>query len=299
MSLSSMKTAITVKAARTALKVQKNSPTILFAGGVVGVVGAAVLASRATLKLHDELDKINEEKDQILNYKSETYGEKEQNHDLLVIRAQGVRAIAKLYAPAIIVGGVSIAALTRSHVVLTQRNAAAIAAYSALDKVFQKYRLNVIDEFGEEKDREFRYGTTTVHETVVDEDGKSKQLEKIVLDGSETSGYAKFFDELNPNYDRTPEHNYMFLAQQQNFANQRLLARGHLFLNEVYQALGMPHTKAGAVVGWMKDCENGDGFVDFGFMTGSERSRAFVNGPEKSILLDFNVDGIIYDLMDE
>jgi hypothetical protein len=97
---------------------------------------------------------------------------------------------------------------------------------------------------------------------------------------------------MNPNWQKNSEHNKLFLKCQQSYANDMLQARGHVFLNEVYSWLGLEHSKAGAVVGWVINSD-GDNFVDFGiFDPGNSR---FVNGQERSILLDFNVDGVIYD----
>ena len=92
----------------------------------------------------------------------------------------------------------------------------------------------------------------------------------------------------------------MFLLRQQNYANDLLKSKGHLFLNEVYDMIGIPRTKAGQVVGWIYDEKNpvGDNFVDFGIIDiHKERNRAFMNGYEKNVLLDFNVDGNILNLM--
>lgn len=59
--------------------------------------------------------------------------------------------------------------------------------------------------------------------------------------------------------------------------------------------LGIARTNAGQVVGWIY-CEKnpvGDNYVDFGIY--NLQNEGFVNGNERSILLDFNVDGIILD----
>jgi hypothetical protein len=157
----------------------------------------------------------------------------------------------------------------------------------------------VVEELGTEADLRFRHGISEQTETVlvVGEDGKTKKVkEKVkVVDPNGISIYAKFFDEACANWNDRPELNLVFLRGQQNYANDLLHARGHLFLNEVYAMLGIPHTTAGAIVGWTisKDADN---YVDFGiYELNKMKARDFVNGYERSILLDFNVDGVIYD----
>jgi hypothetical protein len=296
MDLQHLKNAVTSKVGRQILLSKKHSPTILFAGGVVGVVGATVMACRATLKLEEVLDEVEEKRKSVNELMHKDYSDVDRINDHRIITVQAAASVAKLYAPAVAVGVVSIAALTGSHVVLSKRNAAVMAAYSALDKGFNEYRARVRDELGDEKDQEFRHGTKTVEETVESDDGK-KTIKKKVVVPDVPSVYARFFDEGSKSWSRQPEYNQLFLNCQQNYANDLLRARGHVFLNEVYDMLGLERTKAGAVVGWILNGD-GDNFVDFGIYDGkNERTRAFVNGDERSILLDFNVDGVIYDLI--
>lgn len=300
MQISNLKDFVTSKAGRAILHVQKNSPTILFAGGVVGVVGAAVLASRATLKLDDILTDIEKQKTVVSEMGNLSYTDKERKQALLLVNVRGAQEIAKAYLPAVIVGGLSIAALTRSHIILNQRNTALAAAYTAVDKAFTAYRERVTEELGEEKDQEFRWGTRDVTEKVVGDDGETVDVTTKKLDPDLPSQYARFFDESSSNWSRSSEANYVFLTAQQRYANQLLKARGHVFLNEIYISLGLPPTTAGQIVGWVYNHdEEKDGFIDFGIYSRGERSSAFVNGPEKSILLDFNVDGPIYHLLGE
>ena len=136
----------------------------------------------------------------------------------------------------------------------------------------------------------------------MDEDGNETIVTDTVktMDPTLYSDYARFFDAASPCWQNDPEYNLMFLKAQQQYANDLLRAKGRLFLNDVYDMLGIEKTKAGQVVGWVYDRENpnGDNFVDFGIYDMSkERVRAFVNGYETNILLDFNVDGNIWDLM--
>lgn len=299
MNLEALKTVVTSKVARQVLTVQKNSPTILFASGIVGVVATTVLASKATLKLEEVLDDVEQRRALVNGLVNANYSERDRQKDHVIVTVQGAVSVAKLYAPAVIVGVASVAALTGSHVVLSRRNAAVMAAYSALDKGFGEYRERVREELGEEKDLEFRHGTETITETVVDDKGKSKTVERKKLGSDLPSIYARYFDEASKNWSREPEYNRAFLSCQQNWANEMLRARGHLFLNEVYDMLGLSRSKAGAAVGWVIG-KDGDNFVDFGvFNPDNSRTRMFVNTDERTVLLDFNVDGVIWDLIDE
>jgi len=207
--------------------------------------------------------------------------------------ARQVGKVIRLYTPAALVGGASILCLTKSHNILQERNLALAAAYAAVDKAFEEYRVRVVEKYGEDQDREFRYATEEI-EYENPETGKI-ETQKVLSRSNEHSQYARFFDQFSPSWSKEPEYNLLFLRCQQNWANDLLKARGHVFLNEVYDMLGIGRSKAGAVVGWMISDE-GDNYIDFGvFEADNEMARNFVNGREGSILLDFNVDGVIYD----
>lgn len=298
--MTSLSEAITRGVGSRSLALQEKSPKLLFVGGVVGMIGSTVLACRSTLRLQEVLDEVHENitaADKALELHPDHYSEEEKAHDKAIIYFRSGAHIAKLYTPSIVVGAASIAALTKSHTILSERNAALTAAYVALDKGFREYRQRVVDKFGEEQDQQFRYSTETVSVT---QEGTGKKTKTTRVSPDAPSIYARFFDEYSDQWSKEPEFNRLFLNCQQNWANDMLKARGHLFLNEVYKALGIPHSKAGAVVGW-KFGSGGDDYVDFGIFTrdGSDRIRDFVNGREGSILLDFNVDGVIYDKIDD
>ena len=289
--------------------VQKHSPEILAGVGIVGTVASAVMACKATLKLNDVLDECKETRDKIKEvaenprYEKE-YSPEDAKKDLTVNYAQTAMKIAKLYAPAVILGSASLGCLLASNDILRKRNAALSAAYMTVDKSFKEYRNRVAERFGDEIEKEIRYNIKAQEfETIdVNEDGSETIVtdKTKVMDSNLYSDYAKFFDEFNPNWQNDPEYNLMFLKSQQQYANDLLKARGRLFLNEVYDMLGIERTKAGQVVGWTYNMKNptGDNFVDFGiYNMKEERVRAFINGYEPSILLDFNVDGNVWDLM--
>lgn len=298
---------------RGGLILKKYSPEILTAAGVIGVVGSTVLACKATLKVEDILDEakkksnlINAVHDGEIEVDAE-YTDNDYSKDLIVNRTQTAVKLIKLYGPAITLGALSITAILGGQHILRKRNVAIMAAYKLCEESFNNYRSRVKDELGEEKDRQFYYGMTeeTVKNKVKSKDGKTKTVTKKVEKAPDHlySQYARFFDEANTNWNKSPEQNMYFLKMVQNQMNDKLKARGHVFLNEVYDALGFERSEAGQLVGWVWNKDNtameaGDGFIDFGIFDGDDYAkRAFVNGDECSILLDFNVDGVIYDLI--
>ncbi len=286
--------AVTLKVARTALVLQKNSPSILFGVGVVGVVATAVLASKATLEVEGVLEEHDTNLERIVKAKTlKEYSEEAAQRDKILVFAKTTSSLVKLYGPTVISGIITIACLTKSHNILSDRNAGLAAAYAIVDKGFKEYRKRVEKEFGTEKDLEFLHG---VEEREYIEEGKQGHkvvVEKVARREGFPSVYAKFFDEVNPSWQRNPDYNYVFIKARQQYANDMLKSRGHVFLNEVYDMLGMERTSAGAVVGWVLG--NGDDYIDFGMYDDRPAARDFVNGREPSILLDFNVDGVVYD----
>ena len=294
---------------RTGLKIKKHSPEILLATGTVGVVASTVMACKATLKVEEIVDEAKEKIDTIHQVSAdpamaEKYSEEDGKKDLAIVYTQTAVKFIKLYGPSVTIGVASLACMIGSNRILNKRNAALAAAYAAVDKSFKEYRGRVIERFGKQMDRELRYNIKAqeIEETTVDANGKETITKKTVdvMDPNSYSQYAIVFDDSNEGWDPDPERSKYFLIQQQNWANERLKSRGHLFLNEVYDMLGAKRTKAGAQVGWVydeKNCE-GDNFVDFGiFDTNSPKARDFVNGIEKVIVLDFNVDGYILDMI--
>lgn len=302
-----MKNSITRTFHKVGLKFKKHSPEILMTAGIVGTVASAVMACKATTKLNTILEESKENIDKIHNYVetegfSEKYTEEDSKKDLTIVYTQTGVKLAKLYAPAVILGAVSIGAIVNGHNILRKRNLALAAAYKAVDKGFKDYRGRVIERFGKELDHELKYNIKAkdVKETVTNEDGTESTVNKTVnaTTDRDISEYAKFYDDGCTGWCKDPEHNLMFLRRQQDYANERLQSKGYLFLNEVYDMLGIPKTQAGQVVGWVYNEKNptGANYVDFGiYDIYNEKARDFVNGYERSILLDFNVDGYILD----
>ena len=290
-------------------KFKKHSPEILAVAGVVGIVASGIMACKASTKLSGVIEETKEQLDQVHDYVekngfSDKYTEEDSKKDTAIIYTQTAVKLVKLYGPAVILGTLSITAMLTSNKILRKRNIALAAAYTTVDKAFKDYRGRVVERFGEELDRELKYNLKSkeIEEVVTDENGEETTVKKTVkaMNPNDISQYARFFDESCSSWNKSQFHNQMFLKQQQNYANDLLKAQGYLFLNDVYKMLGMDVAPYGQVVGWIYDEKNpvGDNFVDFGlYDLNDEAKRLFINGRERSILLDFNVDGNILDLI--
>lgn len=289
---------------KAVMKLKKHSPEILVVAGIAGTVVSAVLACKATTKVAEILDETKGTLDTIHEgmetgaINGQEYTNEDGKKDTVVVYAQTGMKLAKLYGPAIILGTLSITSILASNNILRKRNVALGAAYAAIDKSFKEYRGRVIERFGEQVDTELKYGIKAkkFEEIEVDpETGKEKKVKKTVrvADPNLQSDYAVYFDSKSRNYETNPDYNRMFLKAQQAFANDKLQTRGHLFLNEVLDDLDLPRTPAGQIVGWTKD--GPDGYVNFRIV---EVERETEDGRhEPALLLDFNVEGNIWEKM--
>ena len=126
------------------------------------------------------------------------------------------------------------------------------------------------------------------------------------------SPYSRLWDESALEWSPNRELQYLTLRSLENHFNRELDVRGVVFLNDVYKALGLPMSKDAALVGWIKDYSKtkmaklaaelgrvpGDGVISFGvFENESPSARAYLSGDDDRVVLDFNVDGVIYDLI--
>lgn len=286
---------ITRFASRSALRIKKNSPQILFYAGIVGTVATTVLASRATLKAQPVVERLKTNRAELDSF----HLEKKVDPDVYnkeVIQQYTVAAVdlTKLYAPALIVGVGSLVALTKSHQQLTSRNTALTMAYTGLFKTFEAYRARVREELGLDSDQKFLHGTVTQEIETTDKSGKTKTKSITTLDTNSKSALTYYFDDKVDTWCKDPGYNQNTLDNLQDWANILLKRQGHLFLNEVYDLLHIPHSKEGQVLGWVyKDLGNNDMFIDFGHRNDGE----FFAGYKKDVMLEFNIHGPILELI--
>lgn len=289
------------------IKLRKHSPELLIAAGVVGTVVSTVLACKATTKLSTILDESKGNIETIHKCENdkemeERYSQEDAKKDLAIVYIQTGVKIAKLYAPAVVLGTISIAGIVASNNILRKRNVALAAAYATVDKSFKEYRSRVVERFGDDVDKELRYNIEAkkIEEMIKDpESGKEKKSKTTVNVAAPTvDDYARFFDKTCRHYEENMNYNLMLLRSQQQLANDKLVADGFLFLSDVYDMLGITRTKMSQSVGWIYKPDgnsNGDNFVDFGVMVVKRETED--GGYEDAILMNFNFDGPILDLI--
>ena len=298
---------------KVGFKLKKHSPEILVVTGVVGIVASTIMACKATTKVSEIIDETKETIDTIHDSvgkglhtaDGEEYTQEVANKDLAIVYVQTGWKFVKLYGPSVALGVASIGCMVGSNRILKKRNIALAAAFKAVDTSFKEYRERLVDRFGKELDRELRFGIKAkeIEEKVVDEEGNETTVTKTVevMDPNVThSIYSVVFCEGNTGWTKNAELNKLFLIKQQNWANDKLRLNGILTLNEVYDMIGAQRTAYGQIAGWVytDDCSAGDNFVDFGvFDVNNKKACDFLNGYERSIVLDFNCIGNILDYM--
>lgn len=279
---------VTRLAGRAGLVLSKHAPTILTAAGTVGFIGTTVLASKATLKVEETLA----EETALLVKVHEAHEDgkltdKDATRDKVILYTRMTTKLAKLYAPALILGAASIASLITGHGIMLKRNASLAAAYAAVDQAFKTYKKKVEAKFGKDAVLDALISNTE------DELTRNETTLEAIAAVDNVSPYGVIFDEDNINWSADEDLSMLHLRCQEQYANDILQTRGHIFLNEVYKMLGFPHTPAGAVTGWVKG--NGDDFVSFniydGIFEGEDKNGRTVT----KWALDFNVDGVMYD----
>ena len=267
---------------------QRYAPEILTALGVAGVATSTVLIAKQTLKLEVTID----EAEQRI---ARAHADKANGEDnLAVVKAYMANTsdMVKLYGAPVMLSVASIASILAAHGIMRRRNAALVAAYGVLETAFANYRERVREAIGEDREQELYVGARET--TEVSESGK-KTVKKD-LSGGPKSPYALLFDETNIYWEPEAGTNKTFLLIKQQHLNDKLNVKGYLFLNDVHRALGFPDTKAGQIVGWIADTTKGDGYVDLGiFEPITDVKRDFINGHERNIWLNPNVDGPIID----
>lgn len=296
------------------LKGKQYAPEILLVTGIVSGVATVIVACKSTLKIPEIVDeakekvdiihKVSEKQKEGLEDGEKIYTPEDRKKDLAIVYVQTSAKFAKLYAPALILGTVSLTSILASRNILRTRNAALASAYAVVDKTFKDYRERVVEKFGKKVDDELRYNikAKTFEKIEINEDGEAiTKRETLELVDEKTIGndITKWYDSSCIGWEKDSDIRNLFLINTQRFLNDKLQAQGHLFLNEVYDALGLQRTIIGTEMGWIYDPTDPErhNYVDLGLK--NPHNREFINGDDEAALLTFNYDGPILTCLKE
>lgn len=284
-------------------RISKHAPTILSVTASAGVIATGYLAWKAGTRFEDvegrDWDRRKECLKNADNIPDEDVPKIERKNRILFI-LDTVRTVA----PAAIVGAATITMIYFSNSISKKRLAAMGAAYATLQTAFDGYKRTMIEALGKESVEKIltpklpNVGKSA--EEILSSDNKTDAAnvsDAVVNSLKALSLYARIISEesstcWDPNEDYTSQN----LAAVQLWANRRLERKGHLFLNEVFDQLGLSRTREGSIVGWLKNGE-GDNYVSFGDFDASiyrvpsdDYTRV-----DSNFIVDFNVDGVIWD----
>lgn len=300
-------------------KVKFRSPELLIGAGVVGLVGAAVVAVRRGVRWHTAAKaEIAHDLETIKKAEgSPQYTREDKVQDYARVIGKGVWSFTQIYGPSVAVGVASVVSILAGTGILKGRLAAMTSAAATAQAALERYRSRVREKLGEDADYEFAYEVSAKKAKIKHEDGTKESLVTYHLVPSSgewmaASPYSRLWDENAMEWCANRDIQFLTLRSLENHFNQELNARGVVFLNDVYKALGLPMSKDAALVGWIKDYDKpklaklaaelgrvpGDGVISFGvFENESPSARAYLAGDDDRVVLDFNVDGVIYDLI--
>lgn len=260
--------AIARKASMAGFKLKCHSPAILVGVGIVGMVGAAVLACKATPKAIKAKERCAEELNgvkQALNGEipmedGKEYTVADGKKDTRTIYIQTAGRFIKAYGPAVILATLSILSILSGFRVLHGRYIATASTLAAVENRFAEYRSDVRKVVGEEKeDLIFKRATKEIIDTpVIDKETgevKMEPREQYVSNGDIDldDPYLFLFDIANAphTWNVSPGYNYMFLRQAEQECNDRLRIKGYITLNQVLECLGMQPVDYGMCAGWL------------------------------------------------
>lgn len=273
--------------------IKKHIPDILTVVGIGGVLTGTVLACKATTRIKPIIDDHEDKVTYIHVVDDKILPKNEKGRELLKVYGETGVELLKLYGPAIAVNICSILCIVSSDKKMKRNTLALGAGYSALMNEYLSYRKRVADKYGKDAELELYRGDRYLVEKNEEENSVNIRVNRMDI-----GEYTKLFDETSRYYTKTPAINFAFLRKKQEEANHLLKIRGYLFYNEVLKMLDLPLVSEGDYIGWVYDNNMivGNNYVDFGLTDfTSESVRYFINGRESVVMLNFNLDGYIYD----
>ncbi len=312
------------KVGRVGAILSKYKPEILLVGGIGATITGTILACKAykesqnIIEYHkenikDENKYYEEQKDTMdpdFEFSPETLKDFKKRHGRIVFeiyKDTGIE-LAKIYAPAVSTYTFGVFCICAGFGIMRQRYVTTMAAYGVLEKAFDKYRGRIKTLLGEDMEKAI-YNGEKVEMDIYNDKGKKVGTNVVESEENalELAPYAVYWDRsTSASYRENREYAHTFLYGIEKNMNELLLSKGHLTLNEVYNALGLEETATGAICGWLITEDypsetDWDNVVKFDIKeecyTDWEEGMASIRTGRNPVQyrIDFNCDGIIWD----
>lgn len=286
-----MREQVTQLIGKVKLGAKRNAPEILLGGAFLTGTASIILASRATLKAKDIKNTLEGNKMALeFNLNAGSITENEAKASIRKIYMKYALDLTKEYAIPAGLYAATVAMVFSSYKIQKNRQVALATALAActtayntlLDKLKNGAAIGLTA-------KEVLEGVEG--REVVDPETGEVTIEKV--QGEPVNGlYQVRFDRYATAWEKDKFQNETTLRSEENWANDRLRLQGYVFLNDIYDRLGIPRTKVGQIVGWTLNGD-GDGFIDFGIKDCAEYED--IRYDSNAFDLNFNVDGNILD----
>lgn len=280
----------------------KNSPLILTVTGVIGIGATAVLAYKSRSRVEAIIEEVEETRkdeeriNELIDLQDRLTDEEEtelsylQENYVPVSKAVVIRDLAGAVALPVVTGVASLACVTLSWYIMNNRLLTVSGALATATAEHVYYKRKVADRFGEEVERELSTPVHKVEAEYTDEKGKKKTGEVNVKDTLE-SLEGRWFDESMEYTSDDFSYNKAFVESVAEKLGVQFMNRGFLTLNQVYDALGFPRSRAGALMGW-----SGAGFaIDTQVVHTLDKETGFL---EPQLYVKWPRPHYIYDTME-
>jgi Family of unknown function (DUF6353) len=213
-----------------------NSPEILTALGVGGVMSTSYLTAKASFKSCREIDEMEANEGEAPEPK-----EKLKERFLLTW---------KNYIPPVLSGAATIVCIIGSNKASGHKTAAAVTAYSLTERAFSEYREKVVEELGHRKEEKIR-------DTIAQEKVEKIPSREVMI--TTVSGHVLCCELYTGRYLRSDMES---LRKAQNDLNAILISQIYASLDEFYDLVGLPYTSNSCMLGW-----DSDKFMELEFST--------------------------------
>lgn len=244
----------------------KHSPLILTVGGVVGLGATAVLSYKARHKVEaivEDVEAKRKDEERIEELRTELARADEtvldeiqtelaflEENAEVINKGVVARDLAGALALPVTVGIASICSIALSWYIMNNRLLTVSGALATATAEHVYYKNRVAKRYGEEVADELSIPVRDEKRMVTNEKTGKESEKEVPVREEMTSLEGEWFDQSSEYTVDDHSYNVAFVNSVKDKLENQFTRNGSLLLNQVYDALGLPRTKSGALMGW-------------------------------------------------